>query len=95
MVNEPDNSKEQFLYPTAKYHGNFTPANLAFNANLQEFAQRIGYICALESGGKISSQDAYRQIKTLWGSLKKSKKSLLDYPPNPPLDSEGGDDASD
>jgi hypothetical protein len=75
-----ESSREQFLFPRAKYQGEFTPGNLAFNANLQEFAQRIGYVCALESGGKISSQDAYKQIKSLWAELKKSKKFLLDQP---------------
>jgi hypothetical protein len=78
VENQPDNSKEQFLFPTAKYRGEFTPGNLVFNANLQEFAQRVGYICALESGGKISSKDAYNDIKNLWAELKKSKKLLLD-----------------
>jgi hypothetical protein len=93
LANEPDNHKEQFLYPIAHYHGKFTPENLAFNANLQEFTQRIGYICALESSGKISSEDAYQQIKTLWKTLKRSKKSLLEAAP-PPLEQEE-DDASE
>jgi hypothetical protein len=73
--------KEQFLNPRARFQGEFTPENLAFDANLQEFANRITLICALENGGKISPQDAYGQIKGLWAELKRSKKNLLDSKP--------------
>lgn len=70
------NDRSDFLYPRGRYYGQFTPENLVFNANLQEFAQRVNYICALETGGKISSQDAYKQIKQLWKQLKHTKKQL-------------------
>ncbi|MEL6159112.1 MAG: hypothetical protein AAFQ40_08705 [Cyanobacteria bacterium J06623_5] len=63
--------------PRAPYHGNFTPQNLTFNANLQEFANRVSLICGLETGGKITSQEAYENIKEIWKDLKKSKKNLL------------------
>jgi hypothetical protein len=75
---DPNKEKEKFLYPIASYRGNFTPEQLAFNANLQEFAQRVSLICGLETGGKISSRDAYEQIKQLWQQLKTSKQELLD-----------------
>lgn len=68
--------KESFLFPRSTYRGTFTPENLVFNANLQEFANRVSYICNLETGGKISSQEAYRQIKGLWHDLKQSRKQL-------------------
>ncbi|MGD1807676.1 DUF7219 family protein [Dapis sp. BLCC M126] len=68
--------KDDFLYPRSRYHGDFTPENLAFNANLQEFAQRVSLICGLETGGKLSSEEAYYKIKDLWKQLKKSKKNL-------------------
>lgn len=67
----------QFLSPRYRYHGEFTPENLAFNANLQEFAQRVVLICSLETGGKVSSAEAYSDIKKLWKELKASKKNLL------------------
>ncbi len=70
------NERDEFLYPRSSYRGEFTPENLAFNANLQEFAQRASYICALETNGKISAEEAYQQIKFLWKQLKKSKKQL-------------------
>lgn len=70
------NERDEFLYPRSPYRGEFTPENLAFNANLQEFAQRVSYVCALETNGKISTEEAYQQIKSLWKQLKRSKKQL-------------------
>ncbi|MBD2354066.1 hypothetical protein H6G41_05420 [Tolypothrix sp. FACHB-123] len=69
-------SKDDFLYPRSRYYGQVQPQNLVFNANLQEFSQRISYICNLESGGKIPPNEAYKQIKSLWKELKRSKKQL-------------------
>ena len=34
------------------------PENLVFNANLQEFSQRVGYISALASNGKMSVESS-------------------------------------
>ncbi|MCG8361706.1 MAG: hypothetical protein MJA27_00065 [Pseudanabaenales cyanobacterium] len=78
------NSKDDFLNPRSAYWGDFTPENLTFNANLQEFAQRVALICGLETGGKIAPQEAYEQIKELWKQLKQSKKNLINNaaPPN-------------
>ena len=72
------NEKDQFFYPIGRYRGDFSPQRLAFNANLQEFAQRISIICSLETGGKISAEEAYNQIKSLWKQLKASKSALID-----------------
>ncbi len=68
--------RDQFLYPRSRYYGQVKPENLVFNANLQEFAQRISFICNLETNGKISPEEAYDQIKALWKQLKLSKKQL-------------------
>ncbi len=68
--------KDNFLYPRGRYYGQVKPENLVFNANLQEFAQKISYICNLETAGKITPQEAYEQIKVLWKNLKRSKKQL-------------------
>jgi hypothetical protein len=68
--------RNEFLYPRSRYYGQVKPENLVFNANLQEFAQRISFICNLETNGKISSEEAYNQIKALWKQLKRSKKQL-------------------
>lgn len=49
---------------------------LAFDKNLQEFANRVANICGLESGGKLSQEEAYQNIKTWWKQLKRSRKGL-------------------
>lgn len=69
-------NKNNFLYPRSSYRGKFTPENLAFNANLQEFAQRVSYISALETGGKLPPEQAYAQVESLWQELQLSKKAL-------------------
>lgn len=81
---DKEQSKRKFLYPQGRYRGEFTPEHLAFNSNLQEFAQRISLICGLETGGKITTEEAYQRIKELWQELKQSKVNLLDEPKPPP-----------
>lgn len=68
--------RDNFLQPRSRYYGEFTPEYLVFNANLQEFAQKVSYICSLETGGKMTPEQAYKEIKMLWKELKKSKKEL-------------------
>jgi hypothetical protein len=68
--------KDDFLYPRSRYYGQVKPENLVFNANLQEFAQKISFICNLETSGKLSPEDAYEQIKSLWKQLKRARKQL-------------------
>ncbi|PLZ95682.1 hypothetical protein CEN45_14015 [Fischerella thermalis CCMEE 5198] len=69
-------NKDDFLYPRGRYYGQVKPENLVFNANLQEFAQKVSYICNLETAGKISPDEAYENIKELWKNLKQAKKQL-------------------
>ena len=59
MVDSNPIDKNSFLYPRRRYHGQVKPENLVFNANLQEFAQRVSYICNLETSGKLSPEEAY------------------------------------
>lgn len=68
--------RSEFLYPRRRYYGQVKPENLVFDANLQEFAQRVGYICNLETAGKLSPEESYEQIRALWKQLKRSKKQL-------------------
>jgi hypothetical protein len=76
MVDSNQINKNSFLYPRSRYHGQVKPENLVFNANLQEFAQRVSFICNLETNGKLSSEESYKQIKVLWKQLKRTKKQL-------------------
>ncbi|MBD2104499.1 hypothetical protein [Leptolyngbya sp. FACHB-261] len=70
------NDHSDFLCPRSRYYGQVKAENLVFNANLQEFSHRVSIICSLETGGKITPEESYRQIKTLWKQLKQSKKQL-------------------
>lgn len=65
-----------FLYPYSRYHGEVKPENLVFNANLQEFAQRVSLISNLETGGKLTPIESFQEIELLWKKLKDSKKQL-------------------
>ncbi|MGI0487641.1 DUF7219 family protein [Pantanalinema rosaneae CENA516] len=68
--------RADFLFPRSRYRGEVKPENLVFNANLQEFSQRVSYITCLETGGKLTPEESYQQIKALWKQLKRSKKEL-------------------
>ncbi|QIZ73252.1 DUF7219 family protein [Oxynema aestuarii] len=65
-----------FFYPRSRYRGPFTPENLVFDANLQEFAQKVTTISCLETGGKLSPEQAYNEIEALWQKLQTAKQEL-------------------
>jgi hypothetical protein len=65
-----------FIFRQNRYHGDFTPETLVFNANLQEFTQRVGYISNLQTNGKLSPKEAYEQIEALWKQLESSYSVL-------------------
>jgi len=75
---EVEKIKQQFFYPMSKYHGRYTPQLMVFDSNLQEFSQRVSFVCALESNGKMTGEETYQEIKKLKKQLKKAKKQLLD-----------------
>jgi hypothetical protein len=87
-------SKESdfYIYQNNRYNGDFTPEHLVFNSNLQEFTQKISYICSLETAGKLTPQESYQQIKSLWKELKRTKKQLNIGAKMPPNDSEESED---
>jgi len=65
-----------FVNPRHRYRGPDKPENFLFNATLQEFAQNVSYVAALQTGGKITSSESYEQIKMGWKQLKKAHKQL-------------------
>ena len=69
-------NRDEFLYPRSRYYGEVKPENLVFNANLQEFAQQVNYICNLETAGKVEPKAAYKEIKDLWHRFRQSKQQL-------------------
>ena len=54
----------------------FSAEDVIFDANLQEFATRIGFLVGLEAQGKLAPDAAYDEIKKLYKQLKASKKGL-------------------
>lgn len=69
-------TEAEFLNPRSRYYGQIKPENLMFNANLQEFANRVTIISGLETNGKMTPDESYKEIKLLWKQLKRSKKEL-------------------
>ena len=67
---------DNFLYPHSRYQGSVKPENLVFNANLQEFSQRVSYICGLQTNGKLNPNEAVQQIRSLWHQLQQSYQQL-------------------
>ncbi|MBD3880174.1 hypothetical protein IFO70_00235 [Phormidium tenue FACHB-886] len=68
--------RSNFINPYSRYHGDFTPENLIFNANLQEFSHRVSIICGLETSGKLTPEESFEQIQALWRQLKQSGEAL-------------------
>jgi hypothetical protein len=65
-----------FISPKSTYYGQVKPRNLVFNANLQEFANHVSMLSALETGGKIPPEECFASIELLWSELKQSKYQL-------------------
>ena len=64
----------------SRYRGaDWSPKKLAFHQNLEQFADRIGLIVALQAGGKLEQDAAYAQIRSLWKQLDASRSHLLDF----------------
>jgi hypothetical protein len=65
-----------FLCPQSRCRGEQTPQNLIFNAKLQQYAQRIGLIANLQTGGKLTPEEALSQIEALWETFEAGLKTL-------------------
>ena len=89
---DPDQGMDQSAQTTEEVgvkspmesHGSYrgddwSPQRLLFHQNLETFAERGGLIVGLQGNGKITQEEAYAQIKTIWKSLKQSKDHLIDH----------------
>jgi hypothetical protein len=76
MTNSEKASKDSFFSPRSRFYGDFTPQTFVFNANLQEFAHRVGYITALQTSGKLSVEESFAKLQQLWSELEHSKTAL-------------------
>lgn len=62
----------------SSYRGDdWTPGRLVFHQNLEQFAERVGLIVALQGNGKISQEEAFDEIRLIWRQLQNSRESLL------------------
>ncbi|NJN88596.1 MAG: hypothetical protein HC881_22820 [Leptolyngbyaceae cyanobacterium SL_7_1] len=62
------------LAPYHHYYGTGSFKDVAFNANLQEFAYRVSIIAGLQSNGKLSAHASYQQIEQLIDQLDRCMK---------------------
>jgi hypothetical protein len=70
MINDVDKVyKHQFLYPIHSYHQQNPSHSSIFNAKLQEFSTKVGFVSSLHTNGKLSSQQVCEQLQQLWKML--------------------------
>lgn len=60
---------QKFASPIARYWGVKDPFSVEFNAHLQSFAHQVSLLACLHTGGKLSTQEIYQQLLTLWEEL--------------------------
>lgn len=68
--------KSRSLPYESNYNVDLNSIYVIYNPYLQDLAQKISYISAQESRGKISSEQADRQIYSLWEEFKRTKMEL-------------------
>ncbi|EAZ90355.1 DUF7219 family protein [Crocosphaera chwakensis] len=78
MDNIPAKIKENFLCPISPYHGSLTNHTVMFNTKLQQFAQKVGFIANLHTGGKLPPKEAYDQVEGLWRELEATKMTIFE-----------------
>jgi len=61
--------KQQFLHSRSPYYGRPDADAVEVNQHLQDFAQQVGYVCNLHTGGRLSSQEAFEQLERLWAGM--------------------------
>jgi hypothetical protein len=60
---------QNFACPIARYWGADAPGDREFNAHLQFFAHRVSLLAGLHTGGKLPTDETYRQLLALWEGL--------------------------
>jgi len=75
-MEKPEMNKEleKFLFTVQSGEGDFL--DIAAQNNLSVFATHVGYISGLASNGKLSTEEAYSQVKKLHKALKQSYRTL-------------------
>ena len=70
--------KEEILFPTPSINpdADVSFLDIATINNLNNFSHHVSYLTNMAIGGKMNSEDAYREIKKLYKAMKQSHKSL-------------------
>ena len=71
-------AKEEFLYPTPPINpdADMSFLDIAQINNLNNFTHHVSYLTNLAIGGKMTTEDAYVEIKKLYKAMRQSRKSL-------------------
>jgi hypothetical protein len=81
QVKEAIMNIQQFAYPIARYRGENDSSSQEFNAQFQNFAHRVSILCALHTGGKISTSQTYQHMLTLYEQLQPYLSLIADSSP--------------
>jgi hypothetical protein len=71
-------AKEEFLYPTPPMNPNADMSflDIATINNLNNFSHHVSYPTNMAISGKLTSEEAFKEIKKLYKAMKQSHKSL-------------------
>lgn len=74
----PKQVKEEFLFPTPPINPSSDVSFLDITTinNLNSFSHHVSYLTNMAVGGKMTAEEAYKEIKKLYRAMKKSHKSL-------------------
>lgn len=78
MTTKAQQAKEEFLYPTPPMNpdSDMSFLDIATINNLNNFSHHVSYLTNMAVSGKMTANDAYKEIKKLYKAMKQSHKSL-------------------
>jgi len=78
MTTKVQQAKEEFLYPTPPMNPDkdMSFLDIATINNLNNFSHHVSYLTNMAVSGKMTANDAYKEIKKLYKAMKQSHKSL-------------------
>ena len=78
MTTNKEQIKEKFLYPTPPLDpdANMSFLDIAQINNVNSFSHHVSYLTNMAVSGKLTTAEAYKEIKKLYKAMKQSYKSL-------------------
>ncbi len=78
MTTNPKQKEQEFLFPTPSIQSNenISFLDIATINNLNNFSHHVSYLTNLAIGGKMTADEAYKEVKKLFKAMKQSHKSL-------------------